>query len=156
MKINYFCEKCGESFGELEYDKCIEHEKNCDKENIFICHMCGKVIRWKNNDYNAHIIEKKCHHFNLGFMDERNGKLDGCDIDDLCLCNDCLINGVIEKCELKEDIYNSGSNRGLDKYYDDFNKEIENKENKNINIEPTIEDECEDSNWENGMIGHDN
>lgn len=137
MKVNYFCEKCGESFNEFEFDKCLEHEKNCDKkkENIFICYKCGKVIRWKNDDSDAFIKLNQKHHINLGRMGY------GSDLDNLIvefdLCDSCLTS-FIDTFELKDEIYNS-----KDGSYFIFES-----------LDETTEEE--NKIWEDDMTSHDN
>ncbi len=140
MKIIYTCEKCGKDFNSYEkciehenkcnkdfnsYEKCIEHENKCNKQNFFICYKCGKTNIWHNNDSNAFEIENQCHSINLGRMGY-GSKLDGCDVN-FNLCDKCLYN-LIETFKLKDEIYNSGSNRYYN-YYDKNEEEEINYDN---------------------------
>lgn len=104
MKIT--CEKCGKDDFKDVWD-CIQHEKECQKENEFICYKCGKTYKWKNTDINAEIIKNQCHHIALG-QAGYGSVFDG-SILEFWLCDECL-DSFIDTFQFKKNIYNSGSN----------------------------------------------
>ena len=139
LKKIYDCEKCGK-FQSEDYELVVEHEKNCNKKNIFICQKCGKTIIWHNNDPEAFEIENQCHHINLGRMGY-GSMFDGSEVN-FDLCDKCL-KSFIDTFEFKEDIYNSGSNvcYSYDVEEESLSAHLSKEENKD---------------WENSMINHDN
>lgn len=106
MKKIYICSICGK-FQSENITEMIDHEETCGKENLFICHKCGKEIKWNSNDINAFETKNQCHHINLGRMGY-GSILDGSLID-IQVCDSCL-EEWISTFKFKGDIYNSGSN----------------------------------------------
>ncbi len=99
MKTIYYCEKCGKSY--TDSDACLEHENSCDNMVTFMCHKCGKIETWYDNDRDSLVKKNSCHTVNLGYMGY-GSKLDGkCIVFDIC--DDCLI-CMIDGLRYKDDV----------------------------------------------------
>jgi len=99
MRTVYRCEVCGTDFDNKK--ECLEHERNCNNPNVFLCQKCGKTTAWNIYEDCFLLKSNQCHTIDMGTLGY-GSKLDGLHIV-FDLCDNCLYS-FIESFRYKNDV----------------------------------------------------